>query len=66
MEAVISALTLQNQVIPPTLHYETVDPACDIPIVANVARAHRMRCVLSNSFGFGGANAALVFRAMND
>jgi 3-oxoacyl-[acyl-carrier-protein] synthase II len=65
-EAIVSVLSLQHQIVPPTLHYETPDPACNVAIVGNTARPHRMRTVLSNSFGFGGTNAALVFRKGSD
>jgi len=61
IEAAISLLALREQVVPPTLHYATPDPACDVCVV-RAARPHAMRAVLSNSFGFGGSNAALVFR----
>ena len=60
IEAVFSVLALQHQFLPPNIHYTTPDPAWQLDIVANEARAARVDCVLSNSFGFGGTNASLV------
>ncbi|MCS6927637.1 MAG: hypothetical protein NZ578_17235, partial [Candidatus Binatia bacterium] len=62
VEAIYSALALYHQCIPPTINYEEPDPACDLDYVPNVARRARIRVALSNSFGFGGTNACLVFR----
>lgn len=62
VEAAISLLSLGNQCVPPTLNYETPDPGCQLRIIGNHALPHRIRTVLSNSFGFGGSNAAVVFR----
>lgn len=62
VEAVYSALALHNQTIPPTINYEAPDPECDLDYVPNTARRSPIRAVLSNSFGFGGTNACLVFR----
>ena len=62
VEAVYSALTLHHQVIPPTINYTEPDPDCDLDYVPNASRSARVRAVLSNSFGFGGTNACLVFR----
>jgi len=60
LEAVVSLLTIQRNLIPPTINYETPDPECDLDYVPNQAREHEVRIVLSNSFGFGGQNACLV------
>ena len=62
LEAGISALTLRDQVIAPTINYENPDPECDLDFVPNTARKAAVRHVLSNSFGFGGTNGALVFK----
>ena len=65
VEAGISVLALQNQVIPPTINYETPDPDCDLDYVPNEGRDAELEYVLSNSFGFGGTNAALLFKRFN-
>jgi 3-oxoacyl-[acyl-carrier-protein] synthase II len=62
LEAGISVLALRDQVAPPTINYENPDPACDLDYVPNEARKVTMQYVLSNSFGFGGTNASLVFK----
>jgi 3-oxoacyl-[acyl-carrier-protein] synthase II len=62
VESVISVLTLTRGIIPPTINYENQDPECDLDYVPNVAREKDVKTALSNSFGFGGTNAALVFR----
>ncbi|MFN8634387.1 MAG: beta-ketoacyl-ACP synthase II [Chloroflexota bacterium] len=60
LEAIISLLTIQRSLIPPTINYETPDPECDLDYVPNQPREQQVRTVLSNSFGFGGQNACLV------
>jgi 3-oxoacyl-(acyl-carrier-protein) synthase len=62
VEAVASVLTLRDGVIPPTTHFETPDPECPVDLVANAPREVQARCVLSNSAGIGGCNAAVIFR----
>jgi 3-oxoacyl-[acyl-carrier-protein] synthase II len=62
VEAVISILSLRDQVCPPTINYDEPDPECDLDFVPNAARKHAMNVALSNSFGFGGTNATLLFR----
>jgi len=62
LEAGISVLALRDQVLPPTINYENPDPACDLDYVPNQARKASFDYALSNSFGFGGTNAALVFK----
>ena len=62
VESVISVLTLTRGIVPPTINYENQDPECDLDYVPNVARERPVRTALSNSFGFGGTNAALLFR----
>lgn len=63
IEAVFSALAIHHGTIPPTINYRTPDPDCDLDYVPNEARQSRVRAVLSNSLGFGGTNASLLFRA---
>ncbi|MCH7978680.1 MAG: beta-ketoacyl-ACP synthase II [Acidobacteria bacterium] len=62
LEAGFSVLTLRDQIIPPTINYETPDPECDLDYVPNHARPSQLEYVLSNSFGFGGTNASLLFK----
>jgi 3-oxoacyl-[acyl-carrier-protein] synthase II len=62
LEAGISVLAIRDQILPPTINYENPDPNCDWDYVPNQARRAEVRCALSNSFGFGGTNAALVFK----
>jgi 3-oxoacyl-[acyl-carrier-protein] synthase II len=62
VEAAATVLALRDDVVPPTINYETPDPACDLDYVPNEARRLPVRVALSNSFGFGGHNAVLVFR----
>ena len=64
LETGIVALALHHGVLPPTINYETPDPECDLDYVPNVAREARVEYALSNSFGFGGTNGCLVFRAV--
>ncbi len=61
IEAIASILTIRDGIIHPTINYETPDPACDLDVVPNVARHAKVDIVLSNSFGMGGQNVALVF-----
>ena len=63
VEAGIMALALRDQVAPPTANYEKPDPECDLDYVPNTARRARIRFAISNSFGFGGTNAALVMKS---
>ena len=62
LEAAVTALTVRHQIIPPTINYETPDPECDLDFVPNRARSARVVYALSNSFGFGGTNAALLLK----
>lgn len=62
LEAGITALAVQQQTLPPTINYETADPECDLDYVPNETRQAKVHYALSNSFGFGGTNAALLFK----
>ena len=62
LEAGILALALRDQIIPPTINYEHPDPECDLDYVPQRARKAELEYALSNSFGFGGTNAALLFK----
>jgi len=62
VEAIFTVLTMRDAIIPPTINYDTPDPECDLDYVPNIARKAQVNIALSNSFGFGGVNAALVFR----
>ncbi|HEU0292747.1 MAG TPA: beta-ketoacyl-ACP synthase II [Anaerolineales bacterium] len=61
VEAVACVLAIREGIIPPTIHYQTPDPECDLDYVPNQARQATLKHVMSNSFGFGGHNATLVF-----
>jgi len=65
LEAGIIALAIRDQIAPPTTNYDTPDPDCDLDYVPNHARPMRIEHALSNSFGFGGTNGALVFKRYN-
>jgi 3-oxoacyl-[acyl-carrier-protein] synthase II len=62
IEAIATVLAIQHQMAPPTINYQVPDPECDLDYVPNEARAMKIDVALSNSFGFGGHNATLVFR----
>ena len=62
IEAVAACLTIDNQVIPPTINYEHPDPECDLDYVPNHPRKGQIGTVLSNSFGFGNVNACIIFK----
>ncbi|MBN2655108.1 MAG: beta-ketoacyl-ACP synthase II [Nitrospirae bacterium] len=65
VEAVFSALSIHNNMVLPTINLETPDPECDLDYVPNKARQMQVNCALSNSFGFGGTNACLLFKKYN-
>ena len=62
-EGIFCVQAINNQVVPPTSNLENQDPACDLDYVPNTARDAKVRIALSNSFGFGGTNGSLIFRA---
>ena len=62
LEAGISVLALRDQIFPPTINQENPDPACDLDYVPNQSRKAEVNYALSNSFGFGGTNASLLFK----
>jgi 3-oxoacyl-[acyl-carrier-protein] synthase II len=66
LEAGITALAVKHQVAPPTINLDHPDPACDLDYVPHKGRPHRIRYALSNSFGFGGTNGALLFKQFED
>ena len=65
IEAIASLLTLKHQFIPPTINYETPDPECDLDYIPNHGREAEVHTILSNSYGFGGKNSAVIFRSFN-
>jgi 3-oxoacyl-[acyl-carrier-protein] synthase II len=62
LEAGITVLAIRDQIAPPTINYETPDPECDLDYIPNQARHMKIEYALSNSFGFGGTNGALIFK----
>ena len=64
IEAIVSLLALQHQLLPPNINFREPDPELRLNIIANEARQAEFDCVLSNSFGFGGTNASIVLRKM--
>jgi 3-oxoacyl-[acyl-carrier-protein] synthase II len=66
IEAVFSVLAMHENKLPPTINYEFPDPDCDLDYIPNVAREAKVDYVLSNSFGFGGTNACLIFKRYED
>ena len=61
LESAVASLVVDRGILPPTINYETPDPDCDLDYVPNKARTQTVQHVLSNSFGFGGTNATLIF-----
>jgi 3-oxoacyl-[acyl-carrier-protein] synthase II len=66
VEAIFTVLTIRDGIMPPTINYETPDPECDLDYVPNIARKAQVNIALSNSFGFGGVNATLVFKKFKE
>jgi 3-oxoacyl-[acyl-carrier-protein] synthase II len=66
VETAATALAVYHDLVPPTINYETPDPDCDLDYVPNKARRHRVCFALTNSFGFGGTNASLILKKLED
>ncbi|MCB0406510.1 MAG: beta-ketoacyl-[acyl-carrier-protein] synthase II, partial [Bdellovibrionales bacterium] len=66
LEAMFCVQALENQVVPPTINLENPSPECDLNYVPNEPQKRRVRSVMTNSFGFGGTNATLIFSQLND
>jgi 3-oxoacyl-[acyl-carrier-protein] synthase II len=62
VEGIVSALTIKNGIIPPTINYETKDPECDLDYTPNKSKQREVFAAISNTFGFGGHNACLSFK----
>ena len=65
VEAIFSVLAIRDQLIPPTINLDNQDPECDLDYVPNAARDAKIAMAMSNSFGFGGTNGSLIFRAFD-
>jgi 3-oxoacyl-[acyl-carrier-protein] synthase II len=63
IEAIYTVMAIHEGILPPTINYETPDPECDLDYVPNTPRKGKIRAAISNSFGFGGTNACLLFKA---
>ncbi len=66
VEAITTALAIQNNIIPPTINYTTPDPDCDLDYTPNKPKEKTIRAAISNTFGFGGHNASLCFKAFEE
>lgn len=66
VEAIFTILAVKENIIPPTINYETPDPDCDLDYAVNQAKQKTVRAALSNSLGFGGHNATLVFKKFEE
>ncbi len=64
LEAIVSIKAMENNLVPPTINNDELDPACDLDITPNQAKERPIRTVFSNSFGFGGTNGSLLFRTI--
>jgi 3-oxoacyl-[acyl-carrier-protein] synthase II len=61
-EMIVTALTIKEGIVPPTINYETPDPECDLDYVPNKPRSAKVKVAMSNALGFGGHNATIVAR----
>jgi 3-oxoacyl-[acyl-carrier-protein] synthase II len=66
VEAIFTTLAVDTNTLPPTINYETLDPECDLDYIPNEARQAEVKVAVSNSFGFGGHNACIVLRQLDD
>ncbi|MDP2279800.1 MAG: beta-ketoacyl-ACP synthase II, partial [Nitrospirota bacterium] len=66
VEAVVCILSMRDNIVPPTINLDNPDPQCDLDYVPHKARKMEVNCVMSNSFGFGGTNACLVFKRIKE
>jgi beta-ketoacyl-acyl-carrier-protein synthase II len=66
LEVIFCTLAIRDNVMPPTIHYQTPDPECDLDYVPNTAREKKVNVAMTNAFGFGGHNAVLVLRRFNN
>jgi len=64
VEAAITMMSMEKNIITPTINYQEPDPDCDLDYVPNTAREAKVTCAMSNSFGFGGTNATLLFKKL--
>ena len=64
LEAIFTLLAIRDQIAPPTINLDNPDPDCDLDYVPHTARPHAINIALSNSFGFGGTNASVIFRKL--
>ena len=66
IEAIACILSIRNKFLPPTIHYETPDAECDLNYIPNTSVKKDVQYTMSNTFGFGGHNAALIFKSYNN
>ena len=65
VESIFSILAIRDHVLPPTINLDHPDPDCDLDYIPHTARETSVKTVISNSFGFGGTNGSLIFRALD-